>query len=76
MSDYEMEIISKPKQGTASVLVLTKKGNYVMMKGKGSDSYLCGTCQNIICQDVNRGQIINLVFKCPNCDSYNRIRGT
>lgn len=76
MSNYQMEVIPEPKEGTAPVLVFTKKGNYPIISGQGSDSYLCGACQNIICKNVERGKILNLVFKCPNCDSFNLIRGT
>lgn len=76
MSNYQMEVIPEPAQGTASVLVFSKKGPYAIINGQGSDNYLCGACQNVICMNVDRGQIINLVFKCPNCDSFNRMRGT
>ena len=76
MTDYSLEVISKPKEGTASVLEYAKKGKYVFIKGNGSDNYLCGTCNNIICQNVDRGQIRNIVFKCPNCNSYNLLKGT
>ena len=76
MSNYQMEVIPEPAQGTAAVLMFTKTGSYAIISGQGSDSYLCGACQNVICKNVDRGQIINLVFKCPNCDSFNHMRGT
>lgn len=76
MSNYSMEVIPKPEEGTAAVLKFNKKGKFAIIKGNGSDNYLCGACGNIICQNVNRGQIINLVFVCPNCDSYNFLKGT
>lgn len=75
MSNYSMEVISKPKEGTASVIIFKKKGKFAIIKGNGNDNYLCGTCGNVICQNVNRGQIINLVFVCPNCGSYNFLKG-
>lgn len=76
MSNFIMQVIPEPKPGTAAVLVLVKKGKYASIKGQGSDSYLCGACRNVICENVDRGCIINLVFKCPNCDNYNLIKGT
>lgn len=76
MSNYSMEVIPKPEEGTAAVLKFNKKGKFAIIEGNGSDNYLCGACENIICQNVNRGQIINLVFVCPNCDSYNFLKGT
>lgn len=75
MSDYSMKVIPKPEEGTAAVLKSTKKGKFAIIKGNGSDNYLCGACRNIICQNVNRRQIVNLVFVCPNCGSYNFLKG-
>jgi len=71
MSDYMMRVIPKPKEGTASVLVMTKKEPSI--KGFGDDNYLCGKCKFIICENIRHGQITNIVFKCPNCGSYNTI---
>lgn len=76
MPRLQMEVIPEPKPGSASVLVFDKKGKYVMIQGIGSTDYLCGACQNTICKGVEQGQIINLVFKCPDCGSFNRVRGT
>jgi hypothetical protein len=78
MTNIIMEIIPKPKEGTATVLKLTKKGKFPMIAGGGDDNYLCGLieCGNIICKNVSRGQIINIVFKCANCGSYNVLKGT
>ena len=74
MTDFIMEIIPEPPAGTASVLVFGKKGKHAFIKGTGEDNYLCGTCRNVLCEKITRGQVQNLVFKCPNCDSYNFIR--
>jgi len=76
MSDYEMEVIVKPEEGSATVLVHGKKGPYHFIQGEGHTNYLCGTCKNVLCSNVERGQIVGIVFKCPNCDSFNHIKGT
>jgi len=76
MKNYQMEVIPEPAQGTAAVLALNKNGPYPLMKGNGTTNYLCGACRNVICKSVERGQIVNLVFKCPDCGNYNHIRGT
>ena len=76
MSNYTVKEIPEPEEGTESVLIFKKKGRYSIISGGGSDNYLCGVCENIICKDVNRGQIMNLVFQCPDCGEYNRIKGT
>ncbi len=71
MSVYIMKVIPKPKEGTASVLAMTRKEPVI--KGVGEDNYLCGKCKFIICENISHGQIIDMVFKCPNCESYNTI---
>lgn len=76
MKNYQMEVIPEPAKGTAAVLALNKSGPYPLMEGNGTINYLCGACRNVICKSVERGQIMNLVFKCPNCGCYNHIRGT
>lgn len=76
MSNYQLEVISEPEQGTASVLVPGPSGPQVFIKGTAEDSYLCGGCGEVICENVQRGQIVNLVFKCFKCGSFNHVRGT
>ena len=76
MSNYLMEVVPKPKEGSATVLKMNKKGNFALITGQGNNNYLCGKCKNTICQNIERGQVINLVFVCPNCGSYNLTRET
>lgn len=76
MAKIQMEVIPEPEKGTASVLVPGQHGPQVMFKGAGDDTYICGCCGKPICENVQRGQFINLVFRCYNCGSYNRVRGT
>lgn len=71
-----MEVVPEPKPGEASVLALQKKGAFKLAQGDGDVDYLCGTCRNVICASVSRGQVVNIVFKCPNCGSFNLVRGT
>ena len=74
MNDYIMKVIHKPKEKTASVLVLTKKKSAI--KGDGEDNYICGKCKFVICENIKHGQILDaiFVFKCPNCESYSTIK--
>ena len=74
MTDFLLEIIPEPPAGTASVLVFGKKGKHAFIKGTGEDNLLCGTCKNVLCENITRGQVRNLVFKCPNCDSFNLVK--
>jgi predicted RNA-binding Zn-ribbon protein involved in translation (DUF1610 family) len=76
MDNHQMIVIPEPEQGTATVFIHKKKGNFAFIKGEGSNNYLCGACQNVLCEKVNRGQVVNIVFKCPNCGNFNILRGT
>ncbi len=75
MTDYTMDVVPKPKEGTKSVIQLKQDGRIPIFKGSANDNYLCGTCKNIICENINKYQVINLVLVCPECKSYNIIRG-
>ncbi len=76
LKNIQMEVIPEPKPGEASVLVFDKRGKYVMISDAGDTNYVCGACRNVICERVTQGMMVNLVFKCPNCGSFNRVRGT
>ena len=76
MAKIQMEIIPEPAKGTASVLIPGSEGPQVMLQGAADVTYICGCCGKPICENVQRGQVINLVFKCFDCGSYNRVRGT
>ena len=76
MANIQMEVIPEPKKGTASVLVPGADGPQVMFKDNGNDTYICGCCSEPICENMQKGQLINLVFKCFSCGSYNLVRGT
>ena len=71
MPTKKAKVIPEPAPGTRSVLVIT--GQFAAIQGDGDQSYVCGSCGFVFVKDVNRGQIINMVFKCPTCDSFNEI---
>lgn len=76
MTNYQLEVIAEPEPGTRAVFTISGNRKFAFIKGVGKDNYLCGSCQNIICENVNRGQISNIVFKCPYCESFNELKGT
>lgn len=81
MPKIQMEVIPEPAPKTASVLVLTSANMasntpYSVMTGGGDTDYICGGCRTTLAARVNRGQVVNLVFKCLRCGSYNIVRGT
>jgi predicted RNA-binding Zn-ribbon protein involved in translation (DUF1610 family) len=65
-------VIPEPPPNTRAVFAGdTLTGPF--MRGKGSTSYACGLCGNILIQDIIHGQVQNMVFKCPKCKSFNEI---
>jgi predicted RNA-binding Zn-ribbon protein involved in translation (DUF1610 family) len=76
MTQYNLEVIPEPAQGSAAVFMLSTEGPIPLLRGQGSHDFLCGACDNVIAKGVERGQVINIVLKCPNCGSFNRARGT
>ena len=81
MPKFQMEVVPEPEQNTASVLILTKPScvsntPFAVMSGGGETDYVCGGCKAVLATRVNRGQIVNLVFKCLGCQSFNIVRGT
>ena len=76
MPNYQMEVIAEPKPGTASVLITDQGRGFIFMRGQGPTNLLYGACHDVLVEGVERGQLRELVFKCPNCKSYNRAKGT
>lgn len=70
-----MKVIPKPKEEAATIFIAPEGKKFAFIKSSGNDNYLCGTCNFIICENVDPGQVMNIVFKCPNCGSYNVIFG-
>lgn len=76
-----MEVIPEPAKNTASVLVRTNilyvtKAPFAAMSGVGDTDYVCGACKVVLAAKVSRGQIANMVLRCPACKSFNSIRGS
>jgi hypothetical protein len=75
-----MEVIPEPAN-SASVLVLSQPNyispdSFAVIRGSSDTDYVCGACGVVLGAKVSRGQLVNLVFKCLNCSSYNVVRGT
>jgi predicted RNA-binding Zn-ribbon protein involved in translation (DUF1610 family) len=87
VAKIQMEVIPKPPPNTMVVVELKLetpkyflRDPYVVFRGegngKGDTDYICGCCRVTIVSGFNKGQIVNIVFRCPNCGSYNIVRGT
>jgi hypothetical protein len=67
----KLRIVPKPKEGTASVLVPGKDFKGPLISGPGEVDLVCGSCGTILVRGVGNS-ILNLVFMCPGCGSYNQ----
>ena len=67
-----MEVVPEPAHGAEGVLVSSPKGSQVMFRGNKSNNYLCGDCGVIICENVQSGMFVCLIFKGFNCSVFNR----
>lgn len=80
MTNYSLEIITESEAEEAGGFRVDPDGNFdedfTYIKGQGQDNYLCGACGNVLCENVHRGQVINIVFVCPKCGNYNVVKGT
>ena len=68
MANIKLVIIPEPASGTASILAPTK---LPAIKADGPDNLLCGSYGSKLCESIGRDQIKNIVFKCPDCGSFN-----
>ena len=42
--------------------------------GKGALNYNCGQCGQLMLKSIRRIQIVDAVYKCPKCGSFNRVK--
>lgn len=77
MTDFKMKVIPQSDIGERPILKtsLTNE-DFVFVVGEGDTNYLCGSCGRVICKNVIRSQIKEIVFICPSCNSHNLIKGT
>ena len=72
MPTIAARVIPEPEKGKRTILTGdTLQDPFI--KGKGPTTYTCGLCRNILVEKVYHGQVRNIVFKCPKCQSYNEI---
>ncbi len=70
MATIKMTIISKPKEGSATVF---EPGVAPAMRGQGDMNYDCGSCDTRLLENVGYKQVMGIIFKCPGCSAYNKV---
>jgi DNA-directed RNA polymerase subunit RPC12/RpoP len=80
----KLEIISKRQSEGHSILDFkmppdfSKLNPYLCFEGDASIDvqYVCGACEVVLATGMKRGQLSNLVIRCPKCGSRNIVRGS
>jgi len=74
MPIVKCRIIPQPEENTRTVFQWDGKGTFVaFFQGHGTTTYRCGLCPTVLLNQVEHGQVRNIVFRCPKCGSYNEL---
>jgi len=68
MMKIKLEIILKPSEGTRTVMEPKVVPAY---NGDGDTDYICGKCGALLADKIRKGQVQNIVVRCPKCGQYN-----
>ena len=70
MPTLKTKIIPEPDPKKRAILAPPKPP---IMRGNGDYTYLCGSCETVLLDHINEGQIENIVLKCPKCSKFSEI---
>jgi hypothetical protein len=73
MQIIKAKIIPEPEPNTRTVFVKPEGQQGPFITGEGDINYVCGSCQVVLAQKAQTGQVSNIVFKCPKCQKFNEI---
>jgi len=77
MTNYKMKVMPNAESEDRTIFRTNRTDDdFVFMLGEGKINYLCYTCGKILCKNINQGQVKDIVFLCPKCNTYNEIKGT
>lgn len=65
------KVIPKPAEGKKKVIVSQSTGPAIT--GKGSDSYVCGSCGTTLANNVDRAQVRDTIIQCHECGNHNEL---
>lgn len=66
--DIQMKVTALPEAGFRAV---SSNENIPIFVGKGNTNYVCGNCENALCENVDVGQISGIKLVCPKCGWQN-----
>jgi DNA-directed RNA polymerase subunit RPC12/RpoP len=70
MKSIKMKIIKQSEIGNRAVLQPASDLD-ALIKGEGDTNYVCGKCGKILFESINKGQVKDIVAKCPVCGEFN-----
>jgi len=71
-----MTVIAEPADGRRAVLMRQNQEG-PLIQGEGDLTCLCGSCGFVLLKDMDNGHVfVDVVFKCPTCESFNEIPST
>lgn len=70
MRQIKMKIIKQTEVGNRPIL---RPGPELdaLVKGEGNIDYICGNCGKVLYEKINKGQVTEIVVKCPVCGELN-----
>lgn len=82
MVDFRCIIIPEPEPNSRVILQQPPQTKIPFISGSGTDTYICGNCEFVLALNVALDEIqarlhteggMGLVFKCPECNSFNEL---
>lgn len=70
-SRRRLRVVPKPREGPNVMLQPRKGSKSPFIVGRGNVDILCGTCDSILAKGVSDDYAPDVVFRCPDCGSYN-----
>lgn len=70
MKTIKMKSIKESEVGSRSIIQAAPTLES-MVKGEGDTNYTCFNCGKVILETVDKGQVTEIVFKCPVCGELN-----
>ena len=70
MPTLKTKIIPEPDSKVRAIITPPK---LPIMQGHGNYTYLCGSCDTVLFDHINEGQVVGVAIKCPECNWFSEI---
>jgi len=69
----DMLPVPKPDGNSWTVLTYPKNVEGAVVRSTGEVNFRCGRCKRALLEQVGREQYRHVIFKCPDCGTYNAL---